>query len=53
MGLISGLIFGTGLGFITASAGGMAPDYTTLLFLAGTGLIAADLGLRLYRKRKT
>jgi|GEM_PF-2184346 len=49
MRLINGLVFGTGLGLVTAGAGGFANGYTSSVYAAGALLISAALA-RLFIK---
>lgn len=43
MRLLNGLIFGTGLGLITAAAGNIAEGYTILLYLGGAALLTIEI----------
>ena len=51
MRLLHGLIFGAGLGLITAAAGGMAGEHTFILYLGGAALLATE-AVRVLPRRK-
>lgn len=50
MRLIYGLIFGTGLGLLTAGATGLAEDHTLSLYIIGALLISAEISRALISK---
>ncbi|WP_165776997.1 hypothetical protein [Paremcibacter congregatus] len=52
MRLINGLIFGAGLGLITASASGLAQQYAIPVFMAGAIVILGDIALMLSQKKQ-